>query len=448
LRPQAYDATIPLVQGLSAIERPISARPIASRTLLILCVANFLGYANRQVIAALAPLLKDHWQLTDTQVGLLGTAFELTYSLGAVPVAILSDRWLRRKVVALAIAVWSGATALAGSAASYVMMLLGRAGLGLGEAGYGPSALAWLSDIYPPDRRSRVVGLHDLGLMLGAAAGYVAGGVLGERWGWRWPLFIVALPGLIVAAAVWLLPDPKRGASDLEALGGAAQTAAPRLIPAPTMVREALRAPTLRVAVAAGVLNAFVGGGLAHWLPTFAVRFHGLSEGAAGIATGVVAVGAGALGVLSGGVLGDLLTRRWPSGRLLVIGASFVAGFPLAVGAALAADRTLFIVLAFFSVYLFTLGYPCMGPLVHQVVPPDLRATAFGAYLLAIHLLGDATAPAVIGWLSDRTGDLRLALALVVTLTLFGGLLALWGARFVARDVAQMAAGLRAGAQG
>jgi MFS family permease len=447
LRLQAYGANIAAVRTSSAAERVRRAARGASRTLLILCIANFLSYANRQVIAALAPLLKQHWQLTDTQVGLLGTAFELTYSLGAVPVAIVADRWLRRKIVSLAVVVWSAATGVAGSSASYPMLLLGRAGLGLGEAGYGPSALAWLSDIYSPDRRSRAVGLHDLGLMLGAAAGYVLGGVLGERWGWRLPLFVLALPGFLVAAVIWLQPDARRGGTDLNAVGVGAGSVPRTLIPARAMITEALRAPTLRAALAAGVLQAFVGGGLAHWLPTFAVRFHGFSEGAAGIVTGGVAVGAGALGVLSGGVLGDALTRYWRSGRLLLIGASFVIGFPLALGAALASDRTAFLVLAFLAVYLFTLGYPCMGPLVHQVVRPNLRATAFAVYLLAIHLLGDATAPAVIGWLSDRTGDLRLALASVVTITLFGGLVAMWGTRFVARDEDEMMGRLQGSGQ-
>jgi MFS family permease len=435
------------VQASSATERTRSTSRGALRPLLVLCIANFLSYANRQVIAALAPLLKDYWHLTDTQVGLLGTAFELTYSLGAVPLAIVADRWLRRKIVSLAITVWSAATALAGAAPSFLVLLLGRAGLGLGQAGYGPSALAWLSDIYPPDRRSRVVGLHDFGLMLGAAAGYVLGGMLGERCGWRAPLLALALPGFLVAVGTWLLPDPRRGGADMQAAGVRTESSPRPLMPARAMLREALAVPTLRVALAAGVLQAFVGGGLTHWLPTFAVRLHGLSEGAAGIATGVVAVGAGALGVLSGGLLGDLLTRRWPAGRLMVIGGSFVAGFPFALGATLATDWKPFLVLAFFSVYLFTLGYPCMGPLLHQVIRPNLRATAFAAYLLTIHLLGDATAPAVIGWLSDRTGDLRLALSLVVTITLFGGLLGLWGTRFVEGDAEEMVARLRASAR-
>lgn len=82
------------------------------------------------------------------------------------------------------------------------MLLLGRAGLGLGEAGYGPSALAWLSDVFPPSHRSRAVSFHDLGVMLGSAAGYALGGVLGKALGWRPVFYLAAIPGFIVAAII------------------------------------------------------------------------------------------------------------------------------------------------------------------------------------------------------------------------------------------------------
>jgi MFS family permease len=190
---------------------------IAKTTLFALFWANFLNFFDRQVLAALAPILQDYWQLTDTQLGLLFTAFELTYALAPIPIAVLADRWLRRRVVALAITVWSAAITLIGAAGSFTTLLLGRAGLGLGQAGYGPSALAWLSDLFPPTHRSRAVGIHDLALMVGSAGGYALGGVLGKALGWRPVFWLAALPGFILAAIIWFLPEPPKGQSDYAA---------------------------------------------------------------------------------------------------------------------------------------------------------------------------------------------------------------------------------------
>jgi len=425
----------------------VKASRLAYITLLVLSSANFINFLDRQVIAALAPILQNYWHLTDTQVGLLGTAFEVLYALAPVPIAVLSDRWLRRKVIALAMVVWSGAMAMSGAAVSYWTLLVGRAALGLGQAGYAPSALAWLSDIFPPTHRSRAMGFHDLGVILGSATGYALGGVLGKLLGWRPVFYVAALPGFILAVLVWLLSEPDRGQSDCQALGVGPEAASPLGIPATTIVKELLSVPTLLVVYVTGTLISFATGGLVYWMPSFVVRIHGFSESEAGFLVGVVTVLTGAAGVLSGGFLADWFLRRTPSGRLLIIGASFVVGFPLALAAILVPDRTLFIVLAALAMYLFAFYSPCMGPLVHQVIRPSLRATATAFNLFIVHVLGYATAPTVVGWFSDQTGNLRLGMVVALLAALVGGLVGLWGTRFVGRDAQAVVTRLQAKVQ-
>jgi len=416
---------------------------LAYVTLVALWGCNFINFTSRQVIAALAPVLKENWRLTDAQVGLLGTAFEVSYALAHVPIALLSDRWLRRKVIALAMALWSGAMAFAGAGVSYWMLLVGRSVLGLGEAGYGPSALAWLSDVFPPTHRSRAVGLHDMGSIWGSAAGYALGGVLGKALGWRSVFYVVALPGFVLAVLVWLLPEPPRGQSDYQALGAGAGTVHPSPIPALKAIRELFSVPTLLVVYVAGTLTSFAIGGLTYWMPSFAVRAHGFGQGEIGLLIGAITVLSGASGSLSGGFLADWLLSRTPGARLLLFGASFIAGFPLAMAVILVPDRVLFLVLAALAMYLFTFYAPCVGPLVHQVTSPDLRATAVALYLLIIHVLSYATAPAVVGWVSDRTGDLRWGMGVTLLVALAGGLVGLWGTRFVGPDAEAMVARLQ-----
>jgi MFS family permease len=419
------------------------ARRLAGVTLAVLFSANFVNFVDRQVVAALAPRLKAYWQLTDAQVGLLGTAFEVLYALGHVPLALLSDRWLRRKVISLAAAIWSGAMLLTGAARSYGMLLLGRATLGLGEAGYGPSALAWLSDLYPPQRRSRVVAIHDLGVMLGSAAGYAIGGVLGTALGWRSVFTLTALPGFALAVLIWFLPEPERGQSDYEAIGvdpGAASSTVP--LPAGTAAKTLLSVPTLLVTYVVGTLNTFAIAGTVYWLPSFAVRLHGFEEATFGVLTGVLTVVAGAAGVLSGAFLADHLLERTKAGRLLTISLGALIGSPLAVAAIFVPHRLIFVMLSAVAMIALALSLPCIAPLLHQVCPPRLRATAMGFYLLIVHAFGNATAPALIGWLSDQTGDLRLAVLVAPVVALVGGLLGLWGTRFVGPDAERMLARL------
>jgi MFS family permease len=420
-----------------------TTRRLASVTLVVLFSANFVNFMDRQVVAALAPSLKAYWELTDAQVGLLGTAFEILYALGHVPLALLSDRWLRRKVISLAAAVWSGAMALTGAARSYGMLLLGRATLGLGEAGYGPSAMAWLSDLYPPERRSRVVGVHDLGVMLGSAAGYALGGVLATALGWRSVFTLTALPGFALAALIWFLPEPEKGRSDYEALGvDPGSTSAPAFPPAAIAARTLLSVPTLLLTYVVGTLNTFAIAGTVYWLPSFAVRLHGFGQDTFGVLTGVLTVVAGAVGVLSGAFLADHLLRRTAAGRLLTISVGALIGSPLAVAAIFVPNRLVFVTLSAVAMIGFALSLPCTAPLLHQVCPPRLRATAMGLYLLVVHTFGNATAPALIGWISDQTGDLRLAVLTAPLVALAGGLLGLWGTRFVRQDTETMMARL------
>ncbi|MGD2039659.1 MAG: MFS transporter [Anaerolineae bacterium] len=411
---------------------------LAKTTLFALFWANFFNFFDRQVIAALAPILQAYWGLSDTQLGLLATAFEVSYALAPVPIALVADRWLRRRVVALSVALWSGAMALTGAAGSFAVLLLGRAGLGVGEAGYGPSALAWLSDLWPPSHRSRAVGIHDLALMVGSAAGYALGGVLGLALGWRPVFFLAAVPGFLLAIVLWFMPEPPKGQSDYEALGLAGPSRADQGLSFRAAARELLSIPSLVVTYTVTVLINLATAGIIYWLPTFAVRLHGLGEDQAGLLIGAMTVVTGGAGVLAGGWVADRVLQRTPAGRLLVISGSYALGFPLALAAVAVTDTVPFAILATVAVFLFSFYFPCLAPLIHQVTRPELRATAMALYLLVAHILGNALAPALIGWFSDQAGNLRLGIGVALGVALIGALIGLWGSRFVGPDTRAM----------
>mgnify|MGYP000041583259 CR=1 FL=1 len=412
-------------------------------TLFLLFLANFLNFMDRQIIAALAPLLQREWELSDFQLGLLHTAFGVVYALAPFPIAYLADRWLRSRVVALAVGIWSAAMAWSGSALSYGMLLLGRAGLGFGQAGYGPSALAWISDVFPPAYRSRAVGFHDLGVLLGAAAGYGVGGLLGQALGWRLALWIAALPGFPLAVLIGRMRESVKGQSDLEALHAETTPASMPVLPPLETIRTFLRIATLRWTFVTGILISFATGALAYWLPSFAVRVHGLSPGHAGLLIGALTVLTGSLGVLSGGFLADRWWKRNPGGRLRTVGLGFALGSLPAMGAILIPDFRAFVWFSALALYFYTFYFPCMGPLMHQVTLPTMRAAVFGFYLFLVHILGSAPAPALVGWVSDQIGDLRIGVILAPLIALVGSTAAFWGSRYVGEDARRMQERLR-----
>src|SRR5262245_60369056 len=121
--------------------------------LLLLSLINFMNYADRQILFALYPYLQDDLALNDFQLGLLGAAFLLVHSVASVPFGVLSDRWYKRKVVALGVGLWSVATALGALARGFYDLFVYRALVGVGEAAYHPAGNAMLSDFFPPERR-------------------------------------------------------------------------------------------------------------------------------------------------------------------------------------------------------------------------------------------------------------------------------------------------------
>jgi MFS family permease len=410
------------------------------RLLLLLAAINFMNFYDRQLLAALAEPIKRHFALSDTQLGGLNSAFEIVYPFAALVLGMAADRWVRKYIIAIGVTVWSMATMATGAAGSYLALALTRAAVGLGCGGYGPAAMALISDAFPSSSRSRVVALHDVGLMLGSALGYLLGGLLGQALGWPSPFLIAGLPGLVLGVLAWKLREPRRGESEYETLGidprGVKRPARPSITL--KAVRQLLTLRTLQVVYLADILIAFATGGLIFWLPSFMVRLHDYSLREAGILAGVLQVVTGLIGILIGAWVADKWTERHPGGRMLTLGAGFLIGTPLAVIAILTPNATLFGVAAGLAVIAYSVYFPCLTPQIHDVTPPELRSTALAINILLGHALGNSLSAPFIGMLSDLTGDLRYALLMVPAVALLGGLVALMGVRSAGDDRRRM----------
>jgi MFS family permease len=400
--------------------------------LLLLCLTYLFDYADRMVVGALIPFIKREWGLSDQELGSLTSVIYAVIAVFVIPLSLVVDRWSRRKMIAIMVLFWSLATLACAFTRSYGQLLLARAMIGLGEAGYAPAGTAVLAAAYPQEVRARTMGIWNAFIPLGAAVGFLAGGLIGQHYGWRHAFGLVALPGLILAVLFWMCTRDYRTVPLVEAAGGAGSAGA-------GLGQAALglsRIPTLWFVYVAFAMNTAITTAMMTWLPSYFHRFHGMSEQRAGtMAAGL------ALLVLVGAPLGGFLADRWRrrrlNARLVFSGLTSLLAAVFLAGALLLAQTPAFApLLVAFGV--LTVCYVAPSAAVTQdVVQPGLRALSYALCVVCQHLLGGAWSPMIIGGLSDRVG-LDKALWVMPVLGLLAAGLLFWGSRSYERDLARV----------
>ena len=392
-----------------------------------LTTLNALNYLDRYVAAATLPLILADLAISDAQGGLLQSLFIVAYSLACAPAGWLGDVGSRLRLVASGVFVWSLATVASGLAPTYGWLLLARAVIGVGEASYAVVTPSLLSDCYPAERRARVLGVFYAAIPIGAALGYIVGGVVGEAYGWRATFFIAGAPGAVLAFLLLRLTEPTRGAQDV-AHGAAV----------PLGFRPSLRALASRrsyvVNTAAQVIYTFTMGGLATWMPTYFVRERGLPLGSASATFGLLLVVAGFAGTLLGGRIATAVARRQPGGDFIVSGWSLAASIVFTLVAVLAPQPAVFWPAMFVTLLLIFVNVGPLNAAMANVLPAELRARGFAVTTLLMHLLGDAASPWLIGVASDQIG-LRVPVLVTGCLLAAAGVVLLWGRATLENDL-------------
>ena len=269
--------------------------------LFVLTLGYIFNFIDRQVMTILLEPIKTEFGATDTQMGLLtGLAFALFYATLGVPMARLADRWSRRNVLSISMAVWSGMTALCATASSFGQLALYRIGVGVGEAGGTPPSQSLLADYFPPEQRSLAQGVLASGTNIAVLVGLVGGALLADAYGWRNVFWIFGLPGIALAVLIRLtVREPLREREEV-----------PEDSSLWVAIRRIAALPAFP-AIALGVgMTAVAGYGLGVWSPSFMIRVHGLSLVEAGLYLGLIGVFGGILGTLTSAVLVDRLAQR------------------------------------------------------------------------------------------------------------------------------------------
>ncbi len=367
--------------------------------LFILSLVYTFNFIDRQIVGILAGAIKADLGLTDTQLGLMGgIAFALLYASLGIPIAWLADRFNRVWIITLALAVWSGFTALCGVAQGFWQLFLFRVGVGVGEAGGVAPSYSLISDTFPPAERARAFAVFSFGIPVGSAAGILFGGLIAARVDWRMAFLACGAAGLLLAPLLaFTVREPVRGRFDPPG----AQTAAP---PFAEVLRTLAGKSSFWLIAFGATSSSTLGYGLAFWLPQFLGRSFGLSLADLSLYYSAIALFGGTLGIWMGGYLADRLGRTRKAAYALVPAAAFVLSLPLYTLGLLSKSP----VSAFFLFLLPTaLGLVWLGPVItaiQHLVPPAMRATASAVFLFFNNLLGIGFGIFIFGRLSDFLG--------------------------------------------
>ncbi len=389
------------------------------RTALALLTAlNLLNYIDRSVLFAVQDLVKAEFHRSDAAFGLLTSVFFIFYMCAAPFMGPLSLRFSRKRVIVAGALVWSGATLLTAVTTNFNQLLIRHTLVGIGEASFVILSPTFVADLFPVEKRGRVMGVFYLALPVGTALGYLLGGVMGPKYGWRAPFYAGAAPGVLLALLLLLLPEPPLGQFDApESKAKDRDT-----------LRSLIHNPAFLTATLGMAMMVFALGGLQVWMPTFLHRAHGYSLLDANIIFGLSTIVNGLVASLAGGWISDWLLRRTSSAHYLVSAVSLGLGIPAMCVALFASGRTM-VVGIFVAEFLLLLNTGPLNAAIIDSVGPHVRAAALAASIFVYHLLGDVPSPALIGYMSDKY-SLQLAfLGPVIAIALSSAIL-FYGMRF------------------
>jgi MFS family permease len=410
--------------------------------LALLTALNLLNYIDRNVLYAVQDMVKAEFHRSDAAFGFLTSVFFIFYMIAAPFMGPLSEKFSRKAVIIVGALIWSGATLLTAITKNFDELLLRHTLVGVGEASFVILSPTFVADMFPENKRGRVMGIFYLAIPVGSALGYLIGGVLGSQYGWRFPFYVGAAPGVLLALLLLLIPEPRLGQFDRPAkiherefapksatgISGLIQLAIRALLKLWDMIRGLLSNPAFLTATLGMAMMTFALGGLQVWMPTFLHRVHGYTLRQASVLFGASVIGCGLTASVLGGWLSDWLLTRTKSAHYLVSAVSLCVGIP-AMCLALFANGKVMIAGMFAAEFLLLLNTGPLNAAVINAVGPHIRAFALALNIFIFHLLGDVPSAWLIGVMSDRYSLRAAFVAPVIAIALSSAIL-FYGMKF------------------
>lgn len=377
--------------------QPVKPAPGTYFTLALFIVAHTLLAVDRAIMAILLEPIKAEFDLSDSELGLLGgLGFALFFGIAGIPLGRMVDRGNRRNILAACVAVFSSMTAATAFAGHYLHVLLCRMLVGAGEAGGGPAMVSMISDMFPPHKRATMVAFYYAGTPLGSMLIFVAGGYMAMHYDWRMVFLAAGLPGVFLALLLrYAIKEPQRRVDS----GGAAEKG--EALPFRKAVRFIWSQHALRHLVITSALTSAASAGVFAFAASLLIRSHGASLGQAGLVMGFVFGGMGLVGTIFGGMVVDRLARRDGRWRTWYLAVASALNVPVVI--ALAFSPTLGVAAVLIGLW-SVLSVACYGPimaLMSTLAGSRMRGTVTALYYLASYVIGVGVGPQFVGLVSD-----------------------------------------------
>lgn len=373
-----------------------------------------LMYANRLALSPVLSIIKQEWGLSKSQLGLLSSAFFLTYTLLQVPSGMLSDRIGRKRVLVPGYLLQGLGGLLSGIAPGFGAFLGARIIAGAGQGTYYSTQYALSGEAIPRQRRALGSSLINSGMSIGIASGLAIASVMVFDWHlpWRWPFIILGAITVILSLVMSFLVRERRQRADIAA--GAADRTAGRL--GPQGVRTLVLMSLYNFAVMYGFYVILT------WLPYYLETVRGYSGAESGLVSTIMPLVAVPAAILSAN-LSDQIGGR----RRVMLALMPIAALSLVLIVATGSRAGLYLALVLYGLAGKLTADPLMVALVADVTPKQAYGSVFGILNFA-GSVSMVLAPYITGLLADVTGSFDSGLYLAAALVA-AAWLALWFVR-------------------
>ncbi|MFK7912758.1 MAG: spinster family MFS transporter [Pseudomonadales bacterium] len=365
--------------------------------LISLTVLYTLNFVDRVLVQILAQPIIEEFKLQDWQFGLLsGFGFAFMYTLLGIPIARLSERANRVRIIAAGVILWSVMTALCGLAGSFIALLLFRVGVGVGEAALTPPANSLIADYFIPKSRARAMGTYAMGVTLGGVFAAAFGGPLAEMFSWRTAFIALGVPGIVIGLIfLFTVKEPPRGYSDPPG------TEVPDKTGLADTLRELFPKPSFWLNMAAAATVAFVGYGYTSFQAAYFQRAFGmpLTDIALMILVPVGLVAAA--GAFASGVCTEKLSARFPNAVAWLPGWGLIICVPFYWIAFTSSSIPIAIATLMIGAFVHYGYLGSQYTIAQGVATARSRATAVALFLFVVNMIGYGLGPLFVGFTSD-----------------------------------------------
>lgn len=401
----------------------------------ILMIVYVFSFIDRQILGLLVGPMKKDLDITDSQMSyLMGITFALFYTIFGIPIGRLADSRSRRGIIGIGLVIWSFFSMACGKANAYWQLALARMGVGVGEAALSPSAYSLIADYFRPQRMALAISIYGAGIYIGSGLAYILGGFIvgyaadkptmsvvfvGDVAPWQFVFFCIGFPGLVFSLALFAVKEPaRRGLKKAQA--GEQATSIPM---GEVLAYVKANWRTFLFHNVGFALCSFIGYGSSAWLPEMFQRIHGYTAREIGVQYGTMVIIFGTCGIISGGFLAGILTKKGFKDAKMRVGMSAaMAHIPLGLLFPLVPNPQVALGILCFAVFTAAMPFGVAPAAIQEMMPNRMRGQAAAIYLFVVNLIGLGMGPTAVAWSTDYLfkDEMKVHYSLALVSTAFG----------------------------